>query len=162
MNSWSDGSRSDILFWLAITYFSAIYANAINIWLFLQEEKMNKLLIAFGLVILFVTLPCASESDEEFDDTDDSEDGGGSEGGDEYVTKGEFVETDGKKKECSSHEACYDQREPQAWCRLSENQAWTDRGCFCEDKLHSCVIERTNGGKLEYSYCAPEAGWQCA
>nr|ADC54122.1 abundant larval transcript-2 [Wuchereria bancrofti] len=129
---------------------------------------MNKLLIAFGLVILLVTLPCASESDEEFDDgsndeTDDKEDeGGNSEGGDEYVTKGEFVETDGKKKECSSHEACYDQREPQAWCRPNENQSWTDKGCFCEDKLHSCVIERKNNGKLEYSYCAPEAGWQCA
>nr|AAC35355.1 abundant larval transcript-2 protein [Wuchereria bancrofti] len=128
---------------------------------------MNKLLIAFGLVILLVTLPCASESDEEFDDgsndeTDDKEDEGNSEGGDEYVTKGEVVETDGKKKECSSHEACYDQREPQAWCRPNENQSWTDKGCFCEDKLHSCVIERKNNGKLEYSYCAPEAGWQCA
>nr|ADD91336.1 ALT epitope protein 1 [synthetic construct] len=74
---------------------------------------MNKLLIAFGLVILFVTLPCVSESDEEFDDS-------------------------------------------------GRSSAWTDRGCFCEDKLHSCVIERTNNGKLEYSYCAPEAGWQCA
>ncbi|KAK6104023.1 Chromadorea ALT family protein [Brugia pahangi] len=125
---------------------------------------MNKLLIAFGLIILTVTLPCMSQSDDEFDDeSSGADDGGdGSEGGDEYVTKGEFVETDGKKKECTSHEACYDQREPQAWCRLDENQSWTDKGCFCDDKLHSCVIERKNSGKLEYSYCAPQESWQCS
>ncbi|EJW71287.1 hypothetical protein WUBG_17804, partial [Wuchereria bancrofti] len=67
-----------------------------------------------------------------------------------------------RKKECTSHEACYDQREPQVWCRLNENQSWTDKGCFCDDKLHSCVIERKNSDKLEYSYCAPQESWQCS
>uniref|UniRef100_A0A1I7VS44 Thyroglobulin type-1 domain-containing protein n=1 Tax=Loa loa TaxID=7209 RepID=A0A1I7VS44_LOALO len=66
-----------------------------------------------------------------------------------------------RKKECKSHEACYDQREPQDWCRLNENQSWTDKGCYCDDKLHSCIIERKNGGKLEYAHCAPEQGWKC-
>uniref|UniRef100_A0A1I7VS80 Abundant larval transcript-2 protein n=1 Tax=Loa loa TaxID=7209 RepID=A0A1I7VS80_LOALO len=100
------------------------------------------------------------DGDEEDDGNDDGEDDGG-EGDGAYVTKGEFVETDGKKKECKSHEACYDQREPQDWCRLNENQSWTDKGCYCDDKLHSCIIERKNGDKLEYAHCAPEQGWKC-
>ncbi|VDN94331.1 unnamed protein product, partial [Brugia pahangi] len=77
-------------------------------------------------------------------------------------TKGGFVESDGRRKECFSAEACYDQREPEAWCTLNENQSWTDKGCFCDTHLHSCVIERWNSGRLEYSYCVPEEGWKCS
>nr|ABE02808.1 abundant larval transcript-1 [Litomosoides sigmodontis] len=145
---------------------------------------MNKVLIIFGLVILLVTPLRAQEEDEmdddeEFDGEDEGNDDSSSEGGDdggddsndggsnggedsEYVTKGKFVETDGKKKQCNSHEACYDQREPQAWCILKKGQSWTNKGCFCEEKMNSCVIERKNGGNLEYAYCAPQEGWQCS
>ncbi|EJW82361.1 abundant larval transcript-2 protein, partial [Wuchereria bancrofti] len=80
---------------------------------------------------------------------------------DEYTVKGEFVETDGKWMSCSSHADCYNYSEPIAWCRPTANQFWTDKGCFCEDILYSCVIERTNNGKLEYSYCASRENWQC-
>uniref|UniRef100_A0AAF5RWF6 Uncharacterized protein n=1 Tax=Wuchereria bancrofti TaxID=6293 RepID=A0AAF5RWF6_WUCBA len=65
------------------------------------------------------------------------------------------------RKECFSAEGCYDQREPEAWCKLNENQSWIDKGCFCDAKLHSCVIERNNSGRLEYSYCVPAEGWNC-
>uniref|UniRef100_A0AAF5Q3A9 Abundant larval transcript-2 protein n=1 Tax=Wuchereria bancrofti TaxID=6293 RepID=A0AAF5Q3A9_WUCBA len=133
-----------------------------------QIASQKLMLIAFGLIIFTVTLPCMSQSNDESsgaDDTNNNGDESGSEGGggggDEYVTKAEFVETDSKRK-CTSHEACYDQREPQVWCRLNENQSWTDKGCFCDDKLHSCVIERKNSDKLEYSYCAPQESWQCS
>ncbi|EJW71128.1 hypothetical protein WUBG_17966 [Wuchereria bancrofti] len=67
-----------------------------------------------------------------------------------------------RKKECFSVEACYDQREPRAWCILNKNQSWTRRGCFCDSKLHSCVIERKNSGRLEYSYCLPKEEWKCS
>uniref|UniRef100_A8PES2 Abundant larval transcript-2 (ALT2) protein, putative n=1 Tax=Brugia malayi TaxID=6279 RepID=A8PES2_BRUMA len=125
---------------------------------------MNNLLIAISLVILLVIFP--SKSDLEIDDSSDSDyahsnDDDYNEEEDEYTTKGEFVETDGKWKNCSSHADCYDYREPIAWCKPTANQFWTDKGCFCEDMLYSCVIERTNNGKLEYSYCTSKENWQC-
>ncbi|VIO95041.1 Uncharacterized protein BM_BM97 [Brugia malayi] len=67
-----------------------------------------------------------------------------------------------RKKQCDSHVACYDQREPQAWCILKRNQSWTNKGCFCDEKRHLCVMERMNGGKLEYAYCAPAKNWKCS
>ncbi|VDM21732.1 unnamed protein product [Wuchereria bancrofti] len=153
-----------------------------------QIASQKLMLIAFGLIIFTVTLPCMSQSNDESSGADDTNnngdesgsEGGGGGGGDEYVTKAEFVETDSnnekgralilfhqsetfaERRKCTSHEACYDQREPQVWCRLNENQSWTDKGCFCDDKLHSCVIERKNSDKLEYSYCAPQESWQCS
>ncbi|VDO53170.1 unnamed protein product, partial [Brugia timori] len=106
----------------------------------------------------------SEEKEDEEEDKDDSE-----EREDEYTAKGEFVETDGKqvvltfqKKQCDSHVACYDQREPQAWCILKRNQSWTNKGCFCDEKRHLCVMERMNGGKLEYAYCAPAKNWKCS
>ncbi|VDO14239.1 unnamed protein product, partial [Brugia timori] len=97
-------------------------------------------------------------------DENDGDDGAGTRYhvvGEDYV-KRKFVETDGKRKECFSAKDCYDQREPEAWCILQKNQSWTYRGCFCDSKLHSCVIERKNSGRLEYSYCVPEEGWKCS
>ncbi|EFO13555.2 larval allergen, partial [Loa loa] len=78
-----------------------------------------------------------------------------------YTAKGEFIETDGKEKKCVTHVDCYDQREPQQWCILKEDQSWTDKGCFCDEKKLSCVIERKSAGKLQYAYCAPQQGWNC-
>ncbi|CAG9539503.1 unnamed protein product [Cercopithifilaria johnstoni] len=139
---------------------------------------MKKVLIILSLMILLVTplYGYEDEMDEENDGSDEDmsdeeedideegheidENGGGGEEG--YITKAEFVETDGKKKHCDSHEACYDQREPQSWCIMKDGQSWTDKGCFCEEKMHSCIIERKNGQKLEYAYCAPQANWQCS
>ncbi|VIO95024.1 Uncharacterized protein BM_BM18564 [Brugia malayi] len=95
---------------------------------------MNKLLIVFGLVILFVTPLYAKQS----------------------------IEEEEEEKQCDSHVACYDQREPQAWCILKRNQSWTNKGCFCDEKRHLCVMERMNGGKLEYAYCAPAKNWKCS
>ncbi|KAM3718401.1 UvrABC system protein [Dirofilaria immitis] len=148
---------------------------------------MNKLFIVLGLALLFVALPSASESQEEtvsFEESDedyedDSEDQTKEEEhskeedrseehddhsaeDDKFVTKGKFVESDGKMKHCKTHEACYDQREPQSWCILKPHQSWTQRGCFCESKKHACVIERKSGDKLEYSYCSPRKNWQCS
>nr|QHR84804.1 20/22 kDa protein [Dirofilaria repens] len=136
---------------------------------------MNKLFIVLGLVILSVAFPSASQSEEEsvsFEDSDESyaEDYEGHKEehndhateDDEYVTKGKFVESDGKMKHCKTHEACYDQREPQSWCILKPHQSWTKRGCFCESKKHACVIERKSGDNLEYSYCSPRKDWQCS
>uniref|UniRef100_A0A8R1TN83 Uncharacterized protein n=1 Tax=Onchocerca volvulus TaxID=6282 RepID=A0A8R1TN83_ONCVO len=150
---------------------------------------MKKFLIIFGIIILFVTLPCTSQSDESepepddmnynyddyFDDDDDIDEGSDSE--DEiidenddnndlfhdsnYSTKGRFVKSDGIKKPCYTHDNCYDQREPQSWCRLNKNQSWTDKGCFCNRKLNSCIIERRNRGELEYTYCALAINWKC-
>ncbi|VDM14885.1 unnamed protein product, partial [Wuchereria bancrofti] len=95
----------------------------------------------------------AKKCDGKRYDSDDSARGN-------YI-KRKFVKTDGRRKNCFAEEVCYDQREPEAWCRLNENQSWTDKGCFCDAKLHSCVIERKNSGRLEYSYCTPQKGWKC-
>ncbi|MCP9263782.1 Abundant larval transcript-2 protein [Dirofilaria immitis] len=123
---------------------------------------MNKLFIFLGLVLLFVSSFSASESesedvtfeesDEDYEeDEDNSEDQNNQSNehddhateDDEYVTKGEFVESDGKMKHCESHEACYDQREPQSWCILKPHQSWTQRGCFCESKnMHALSNEK--------------------
>uniref|UniRef100_A0A915PZ22 Uncharacterized protein n=1 Tax=Setaria digitata TaxID=48799 RepID=A0A915PZ22_9BILA len=49
------------------------------------------------------------QSEEEDNQDEDETDYG------DYVTKGKFVQTDGRQKVCRSHEDCYDQREPQSW-----------------------------------------------
>ncbi|VBB35550.1 unnamed protein product, partial [Acanthocheilonema viteae] len=83
---------------------------------------------------------------------------------DEYeegCTKAKYVKTDGVEKKCTDHTDCYDSREPEDWCRLKENQSWTDKGCFCDSKKHKCIIERKNNGKMEYTDCKLAEGWNC-
>ncbi|VDN06659.1 unnamed protein product, partial [Thelazia callipaeda] len=83
-------------------------------------------------------------------------------GGYEESSTREFVETHNKVVKCDTHEVCYDYREPQTWCKLEEHQQWTDKGCFCDEKLKSCIIERKSGNKLQYANCAPSHNWDCA
>ncbi|KAM3721932.1 Nuclear pore complex protein [Dirofilaria immitis] len=77
-----------------------------------------------------------------------------------------FVNTDGIRKLCASHSDCYDMREPIYWCRLANNQNWTDKGCHCDPLLSVCIIERiTIYGIISkirnYAYCAPKSSWYC-
>ncbi|KAL3997277.1 Chromadorea ALT family protein [Acanthocheilonema viteae] len=76
-----------------------------------------------------------------------------------------FISTDGIMKRCTSHADCYDMREPIDWCRLADNQQWTDKGCHCAS-LNKCVIERlTKLGSVSsirnYALCAPKKSWKC-
>ncbi|MCP9263736.1 Abundant larval transcript-2 protein [Dirofilaria immitis] len=134
----------------------------------LKERKNEQTFHSSWLSASFVALPSASESQEEtvsFEESDedykdDSEDQTKEEEhskeedhseehddhsaeDDKFVTKGKFVESDGKMKHCKTHEACYDQREPQSWCILKPHQSWTQRGCFCESKnMHALSNEK--------------------
>ncbi|VDK88230.1 unnamed protein product, partial [Onchocerca ochengi] len=104
------------------------------------------------------------DRDNDGDDNNDDEgddDGDGNEKNDNSVSKRKFVKSEGIKKSCSTHNDCYDQREPQSWCTMNENQSWTNKGCHCDRKEQLCIIERLNHGKLEYTYCMPKANWKC-
>ncbi|MCP9264238.1 hypothetical protein DINM_022264 [Dirofilaria immitis] len=77
-----------------------------------------------------------------------------------------FINTDGIQKLCASHSDCYDMREPIYWCRLANNQNWTDKGCHCDPLLSACIIERmTVLGPVSqirnYAYCARKSSWYC-
>ncbi|VBB34446.1 unnamed protein product [Acanthocheilonema viteae] len=77
-----------------------------------------------------------------------------------------FINTDGTQKLCSSNVDCYSMREPVHWCRLVENQQWTDKGCYCDPILKACIIERmTKLGPMSkirnYAYCTPKTSWEC-
>ncbi|CAG9539150.1 unnamed protein product [Cercopithifilaria johnstoni] len=78
-----------------------------------------------------------------------------------------FINTDGIQKFCSSNIDCYSMREPTFWCRLAENQQWTEKGCYCDPILKACIIERiTKLGPVSkihnYAYCISQIFWQCS
>ncbi|VDP21543.1 unnamed protein product, partial [Onchocerca flexuosa] len=65
------------------------------------------------------------------------------------------------KTTCYHHHECYDLREPHSWCALNDGQSWLERGCHCNIKEGSCIIERMNQGQLEYTYCTPDLDFEC-
>ncbi|KAK6104020.1 hypothetical protein QQG55_14670 [Brugia pahangi] len=111
-----------------------------------KKEKMNKLLIAFGLIILTVTLPCMSQSDDEFDDeSSGADDGGdGSEGGDEYVTKGNLLKLMAKRKNAlltKRATTSVNRKLGADWTRISRGQ--TKVASVMINCIHALSKERT-------------------
>ncbi|KAK0405691.1 hypothetical protein QR680_018140 [Steinernema hermaphroditum] len=64
---------------------------------------------------------------------------------------------------CSQHSHCYDSREPSDWCVMAPDFTWTNKGCHCDKKLGSCIIERFNrrSHDMQWAFCTPKKEFYC-
>uniref|UniRef100_A0A1I7ZTY0 Uncharacterized protein n=1 Tax=Steinernema glaseri TaxID=37863 RepID=A0A1I7ZTY0_9BILA len=64
---------------------------------------------------------------------------------------------------CATHSHCYESREPSDWCVLGTEFSWTNRGCHCDMKLGSCIIERFNrrSHEMQWAFCTPKKEFYC-
>ena len=85
--------------------------------------------------------------------------GGGGGGG---QREGVFVSSGGQRVGCKNHADCYPYREPDEWCPLPPAHTYREKGCWCDNTVGSCVIDRrqTSSG-LEWTFCISKSVSKC-
>jgi len=70
----------------------------------------------------------------------------------------------GKFHPCKIHADCFQFREPAEWCRPKNFIRWNEKSCFCatDTMTPSCIVERTDGDKTEWTFCSSFSDLKCS
>jgi hypothetical protein len=79
-------------------------------------------------------------------------------------TKGAPENASGKFHRCKIQADCYNFREPAEWCKPKKNVQWKGKSCFCatDTMTPACIVERTDGEKLQWTFCSSFLDLKCS